>query len=137
VVIGAAGAGSSLGIALGTLLRVARPEVTVIATLVADALVAVVAAVFYGLPTAMLLGLVAGMAQSLGKLSLDALIQREIPERSRTSAFARAETLLQLSWVAGGFIGIAMPLVPHLGLGVAAGILVSWTGFVLYSRRLR
>lgn len=75
----------------------------------------------YGLPTAVLLGLTAGLAQSLGKLSLDALVQREVPERIRTSAFARSETLLQLSWVTGGFLGIALPLVPRLGLGVVAG----------------
>ncbi len=43
----------------------------------------------------------------MGKLSLDALVQRDVPERHRTSAFARSETLLQLSWVIGGFIGIA------------------------------
>ena len=71
------------------------------------------------------------------KLSLDALIQREVPERIRTSTFARSETLLQLSWVVGGFIGIVMPLNPQLGLGVAAGILVLWSGFVLHSRRVR
>jgi hypothetical protein len=37
--------------------------------------------------------------------------------------------------VVGGFIGIALPLDPHLGLGVAAGILVLWSGFVLATRR--
>jgi hypothetical protein len=83
--------------------------------------------VFYALPTAVLLGLTAGLAQSLGKLSLDALIQREIPERTRAGTFARSETLLQLAWVVGGFVGIALPLVPQLGLGVAAAILAVWT----------
>ena len=105
-----------------------------VVVLLADALLAVVAAALYGLVTAVLLGLTAGLAQSLGKLSLDATIQREVPERTRTSAFARSETLLQLSWVVGGFIGIALPLVPQLGLGVAAGILVAWAAFVLYAR---
>jgi MFS family permease len=135
LVIGAAGVGSTLGIALGSLLRSVRPDLTVVATLVADAVMTVVVAVFYGLPTAVLLGLTAGLAQSLGKLSLDALIQREVPERIRTSTFARSETLLQLSWVVGGFIGIAMPLNPQLGLGVAGGILVAWSAFVLHTRR--
>jgi MFS family permease len=137
LVVGAAGLGSAIGVALASLLRSVKPEVTVVATLLADALMTLTVAVFYGLPTAVLLGLTAGLAQSLGKLSLDALIQREIPERIRTSAFARSETLLQLSWVVGGFIGIAMPLNPQLGLGVAAGILVLWSAFVLRSRRLR
>ena len=137
LVVGAAGVGSTLGVALGSLLRSARPEITVVVTLLADAAMTVTVAVLYGLPTAVLLGLTAGLAQSLGKLSLDALIQHEVPERVRTSAFARAETLLQLSWVVGGFIGIAMPLNPHLGLGVAGAILVAWSAFVLHSRRER
>ncbi|HZJ05576.1 MAG TPA: MFS transporter [Nocardioidaceae bacterium] len=134
LVIGAAGLGSTIGIALGSLLKSAKPEIIVIAMLLTDAVVAVVVALFYSLPTAVLLGLTAGLAQSLGKLSLDALIQRDVPERIRTSAFARSETLLQLSWVVGGFIGIALPLIPQLGLGVAAAILVSWAVFVLRAR---
>jgi MFS family permease len=135
LVIGSAGVGSTLGIALGSVLRRIRPEVTVVATLVADAAVAVVVAALYGLPTAVLLGLTAGLAQSLGKLSLDALIQRDIPERTRAGTFARSETLLQLAWVVGGFIGIALPLVPQLGLGVAAAILIGWTVWVLLGLR--
>jgi MFS family permease len=135
LVVGAAGLGSTIGVALGSLLRTVRPEVTVVATLLTDTVMTVLVALLYGLPTAVLLGLTAGLAQSLGKLSLDALIQREVPERTRTSAFARSETLLQLSWVVGGFIGIALPLVPRLGLGVAAGILLLWTGFTLLPRR--
>jgi hypothetical protein len=91
--------------------------------------------VFYGLPTAILLGLTAGLAQALGKASLDALIQREVPDRTRASAFARSETLLQLAWVVGGFVGIAMPLVPQAGLGVAAALLVAVSVLVLASRR--
>ena len=135
LVIGSAGLGSTLGITLGSVLRNVRPEVTVVVALLADAAVTVVAALLYGLPTAVLLGLTAGLAQSFGKLSLDALIQREIPDHTRSSAFARSETLLQLSWVVGGFIGIALPLVPQIGLGVAAGILVAWCGWVLSGLR--
>jgi MFS family permease len=134
IVIGAAGLGSTVGIGLGSVLKSVKPEITVVVMLLADAAMAVVVAVFYGLVTAALLGLTAGLAQSLGKLSLDALIQREVPERTRTSAFARSETLLQLSWVVGGFIGIAMPLIPQVGLGVAAAILVVWSVWVLRPR---
>ncbi|MGZ6803918.1 MAG: MFS transporter, partial [Nocardioidaceae bacterium] len=112
-----------------------RPEVTVVATLLVDAAVAVLVALVWSLPTAVLLGLTAGLTQSFGKLSLDALIQREVPERVRASAFARAETLLQLAWVAGGFLGIALPLVPQLGLGVAAAVLVAWSAWTLSALR--
>ncbi len=135
LVIGAAGVGSALGVALGSVLRAVRPEVTVVLALLVDATVTAVAAAFYGLPTAVLLGLTAGLAQSFGKLSLDALIQRDVPEQTRVSAFARSETLLQLSWVVGGFLGITMPLVPQLGLGLAAALLVLWSGWVLSTRR--
>jgi MFS family permease len=135
LVIGAAGLGSTLGIALGSVLRRISPQVTVVVTLLADTVVAVVVALFYGLPAAVLLGLTAGLAQSLGKLSLDALIQREIPERRRAGTFARSETLLQLCWVVGGFIGIALPLDPEVGLGVLAAILVAWTAWTLSAVR--
>ena len=47
-------------------------------------------------------------------------MQRDVPEAVRTSAFARSETLLQLSWVVGGAIGIVLPLDGQLGLGIAA-----------------
>ena len=137
LVIGSAGLGGTIGIGLGSVLRRIRPEVTVVLMLLADAVVAVVVALFYGLPTAVLLGLTAGLAQSLGKLSLDALIQRDIPERTRAGTFARSETLLQMSWVIGGFIGITMPLVPRLGLGVAAAILVAWSLWTLAAVRRR
>ncbi len=140
LVIGAAGLGNTIGIGLGSVLKKITPSVTVVVALLADAAAAVVAAVFYGLPAAIALGLTAGVAQAMGKISLDALVQRDVPERHRTSAFARSETLLQLSWVIGGFIGIAIPPainddpLPQLGLGVLAGLMVAWTVFVLVRR---
>ena len=96
-------------------------------------LVAVIlAATLYGLPTVVALGLTAGVCQALGKLSLDSLIQREVPEATRSSAFARSETLLQLSWVLGGFLGIALPLDPSRpSLGVVAALLLAWTVVVM------
>jgi hypothetical protein len=49
--------------------------------------------------------------------------------------FARSETLLQLSWVVGGFLGIVLPLVPRLGLGVAAAALFAVTVWVVAAVR--
>ncbi len=133
--IGSAGVGNALGIGLGSVLRGVRPALVVLVVLVADTVVALVAAVLYGLPTVMLLGLAAGLCQALGKLSLDSLIQEEVPERFRSSAFARSETLLQLSWVAGGVLGIALPLVPQVGLGVITVVLAGVTAWVLQAYR--
>jgi len=124
-----------VGIGLGSVLRNLRAEVVVVVVLVADVVVAVLTAVFYGLPTVVLLALTAGVCQALGKLSLDSLIQKNVSEQTRSSVFARSETLLQLSWVVGGFLGIALPLVPRLGLGVAAAALLAVTVWVFAAVR--
>jgi len=135
LVIGAAGLGNAIGIGLGSVLRDLRPGAVVVAVLVADTAVTVLTAAVYTLVTVLLLGLTAGVCQALGKLSLDSLIQGEVGERNRSSTFARSETLLQLSWVLGGFLGIALPLVAPVGLGVAGAVLVAVTLWVLSSVR--
>ncbi|MGN6250475.1 MAG: MFS transporter [Marmoricola sp.] len=135
LVVGSAGLGNTVGIGLGSVLRRVRPATTVVLALLADAVMAVVAAVLYGLLAACLLGLTAGVSQAIGKLSLDSTIQRHVPEQNRTAAFARSETLLQLGWVLGGFLGIALPLIPRVGLGVLAGLMIGWTAVVLVGRR--
>ena len=71
---------------------------------------------FFGTVMVAALAATAGFSQALAKLSLDALIQRDVPEQVRTSAFARSETLLQMAWVVGGAIGIALPLNGALGM---------------------
>ncbi|WP_432942020.1 MFS transporter [Kribbella sp. CA-253562] len=123
-VIAAAGIGNSLGTLTGSLLKARKPEIVVLVVLLADAAVAVVVAILYGFPTLIVLGLVAGLCSSLGKLSLDAMIQRDVPETVRTSVFARSETVLQLSWVIGGGCGIILPLIPRLGFGFLAAVLL-------------
>ncbi|MFY0407655.1 MFS transporter [Solicola sp. PLA-1-18] len=131
LVIGAAGVGNTAGVLLGSVMKSRRPETTVLVVLAVDAALVTLAAVVWALPTAVLLGLTVGVCQSLGKLSLDALIQRDVPEAVRTSVFARSETLLQLAWVVGGFLGLGIGLqTPQLGLGVTAVILVVWFGLV-------
>lgn len=118
-----AGVGNACGTAVGAWLRARGPEV-IVATVLALALgTAVLAAVFFSTAAVAVLGAVAGFTQALSKLSLDAMIQRDVPEEVRTSAFARSETLLQMAWVVGGGIGIALPLNAVLGMSVAAGIL--------------
>ena len=132
IVVGAAGLGNFLGVVAASVLKRISPAITVTAVLVVDVGVAVVAALFYGVLTVALLGLVAGLGQALAKFSLDATIQRDIPHRVQASAFARSDTTLQLAWVIGGFVGIALPLdPPRLGLGVAAVVLAAWAVFVL------
>ncbi|MGE9697087.1 MULTISPECIES: MFS transporter [unclassified Streptomyces] len=125
----AAGAGNALGTAVGAWLRTRTPEL-IIVTVVGGVLgIAITAACLFSQFSVALLAACAGFAQALAKLSLDALIQREVPEQVRTSAFARSETMLQMAWVLGGAIGIALPLNGVLGLAVAGAIVATgWLG---------
>ena len=111
------------------------PAITLVVLLLADAAMVIVTAIFYGFVTLVALGLTAGLAQSLAKLSLDATIQDGVPRHVQASAFARSDTTVQLAWVVGGFVGIAMPLIPRLGLSVAGVVLVAWTVFAVGTRR--
>jgi hypothetical protein len=131
IVLGGAGLGNTAGIFIGSLLKRLDPSLLVVLALAADTVVVLVSALFYGVVVLGLLGLTAGLAQSLAKLALDSTIQREVPERVQSSAFARSDATLQLAWVVGGLLGIALPLMPRLGLGVAAGVLAAWSVLVL------
>ncbi|ROQ67071.1 MFS transporter [Streptomyces sp. 840.1] len=119
----AAGAGNALGTAVGSWLRARGPEIIIASVLGLALGVAVLAAAFFSTVMVAALAATAGFTQALSKLSLDAMIQRDVPEEVRTSAFARSETLLQMAWVVGGAIGISLPLNGVLGMAVAAGVL--------------
>lgn len=124
LVIALAAVGGGLGTALGTIVRRAHPEAIVVALLLALSLSALWAAFWYGLPSIATVALIAGLAQALGKLCLDSLIQDGVPDTVRTSAFARSETVLQLAWVLGGALGLGLPLSGPWGLGIA-GVLTA------------
>jgi MFS family permease len=130
LVAAAAGVGSTVGTTIGSRLG-ARPEVVVVVVLAILTVAASAGAFVYGIVTVVAVAAAAGLAQSLGKLSLDAIVQRDVPEAVRTSAFARSETVLQLSWVLGGGIGIALPLHGRLGLSIAAAGLLVILGLTL------
>jgi len=74
----------------------------------------------------------------LGKLALDALLQRDVDEGIRASVFARVETLLQLAWVLGGFAGIVLTLWRGAGgdLGFGAAAILMFLSFVYVIRGL-
>ncbi|ARF56936.1 MFS transporter [Streptomyces gilvosporeus] len=121
----AAGTGNALGTAVGAWLKARDPEAIIAGVLGLALSVTVLAAVFYEVMAPVVVtaaAACAGLCQALAKLSLDATIQRDVPEAVRTSAFARSETALQLSWVVGGALGISLPLIGVLGMAVASGL---------------
>lgn len=136
VVGAAAGLGSFAGNAIGARQRFDHSEALVLAAVGIAATGAAFAAVLPGIGTVALAALVAATCSALAKVALDAVVQRELPEQSRASAFGRSETVLQLAWVFGGALGV---LLPHdtfrLGFGVVAGVMVlAGTQAVLVSR---
>jgi hypothetical protein len=138
LVVGGAGVGNTIGTLIGSAASSRRPEQVVIGVLVLDVTVLAGVGIFFTWWTAVILGLTVGICQSLGKLSLDALIQRDVPERVRTSMFARSETLLQLGWVSGGLAGIglfSLDASPQVGLLVIGGVLIAWLALVVSRAR--
>lgn len=127
-IVGAgAGAGGFLGNALGARRRFDRPDAVVITCLSVSLAATVVAAVLVGLTTAAVVALVGATASALLKVCLDAVVQRDMPEAARASAFGRSETILQLSWVFGGALGVLLPPTWWIGFTVISAVLAVGT----------
>jgi hypothetical protein len=129
----AAGVGSFVGTAIGSRMHTAAPDRLVLISAASAAAITLLAAVFYSFAMAAVVAGVAAVTNALGKVALDAIIQREVPDSLRASAFARSETWLQMSWVVGGALGIALPPTGWLGFTVAAALLVLAVGLVVWS----
>ena len=128
------GVGNFLGSIVGNVLKDHRPERIAMLSVLAATLASIATAIWYGIVTLVVLGLVLGLSSQLAKLCFDALVQREVPENVRTSVFAWSETMLQMLWVVGGALGIMLPLNPYVGFSVCALALV-WT--ILMAARQR
>jgi hypothetical protein len=129
----AAGLGSFVGTAIGSRMHAAAPDRLVLISAASAAAITLLAAVFYSFAMAAVVAGVAAVTNALGKVALDAIIQREVPESLRASAFARSETWLQMAWVVGGALGIALPPIGWLGFTVAAALLGLAVGLILWS----
>src|SRR5690606_16929683 len=114
----AAGAGGLIGAAVASWVRARSPQMTVLITLAVVAATGVVTAFLFGLWAALAVALVAALAQELGKLALDAIVQRGIGEEVRSSTFGVVEALLQIAWVAGGLAGLVMSLLVSASTGL-------------------
>ena len=141
-VLGGMGVGNMTGTALGTRIKVAHPEVVIVISAVVAAVTCVLAALLFSITVAVVAVYIGAVANSLSKIALDALVQRDVVETLRSSAFARSETFLQLAWVFGAAVGVVLPTSHTLGgaVGFWAGALVVGavaTVIVLRDRALR
>jgi MFS family permease len=115
----AAGGSGVLGTVIGARARGRTSPSLLLVVLAIVTALSFIAGLFFGLSSIVLVAVGAGIAQTIGKLALDSTIQQHVPEEVRTSAFARSETTLQLSFVVGGAVGL-LPVAGAVGF-LAAG----------------
>ncbi|MGN6605704.1 MAG: MFS transporter [Jatrophihabitans sp.] len=108
-VVGAAGVGNFLGTAIGTRLAMHRPELIIVISVCTAAFACLLVALLFDILVAILGMLVAAITNALSKIALDALIQRDVVETLRSTAFGKSETFLQLAWVVGAAVGVVLP----------------------------
>jgi MFS family permease len=134
----AAGIGGLTGTGVGAAVKTRAPHMMLYGTLMVTTVITVACAVFFTLWTALVVAFVGGFGQSLGKLSLDAVVQRRIGEEIRSSTFAVSETVHQMVWVIGGVVGLGASMIAdgRVALGIVAAALAA-TLVALLSRRVR
>jgi MFS family permease len=81
---------------------------------------AVVATIGRGRVSMFVAATVLALCSSMGRHAFDSMLQRETSSETRSRAFARAETLLQLAWVAGALIPTASSMSAGWGFALVA-----------------
>jgi MFS family permease len=130
--------GGMLGTGIGSALRSRAPLAMIFTVLGLVTIISAACAIVFGLWSVLLVALVAAIGQTLVKVALDSVLQREIPEETRSSTFAFSETVHQLALVGGGLIGLALSLTGSGLTGLtfaAAGLLLAMCGLVISRRR--
>lgn len=130
--------GGILGTVIGSALRSRAPLAMIFTVLCLVTITSAVCAIMFGLWSVLLVALAAAIGQTLVKVALDSVLQREIPEDRRASTFAFSETVHQLALVGGGLIGLALSLTGSglTGLTFAAVmLLLAMCGLVISRRR--
>ncbi len=135
----AVAAGGMLGTAIGSALRSRSPQAVMFTVLGLATAASTACAVLFSLWSVLAVALAAAIAQTLVKVALDSILQREIPEETRSSAFAFSETLHQLALVGGGLAGLLLSMTGSgfAGLTVAAAGLLIALAWLLVGRRRR
>lgn len=119
LLIAAAAVGGLAGSLVAPPLRRRLPEEAIIvASLVVAGVAGLLVGRWFSLAAAAALVFFIGMTSGTAKLAFDSIVQRVTPEGGRGWAFARFESVLQLSWVGGALIPLILPI-PG-GPGVAA-----------------
>jgi MFS family permease len=104
------GVGGFLGNLVAPQLRkITREEVILAGSLIAPALMCLVAARSASLTWTMLAATLVAAGAASGRVAFDSLLQRDAPDAVRGRSFARFETRFQITWVIGALIPVAIP----------------------------
>ena len=127
ILIGSAAIGTLFGAILAPRLkRGLREEGILTITMLIAAIAGLLAGYWFSVQAAAILVFVFDTASGAAKVAFDALVQKGTSEAGRGYAFARYESVLQLSWVFGGLVPllISVPSGPGvIGAGVVATLL--------------
>lgn len=109
--------------------RTASEERIITGVLVAAMLGGVVASWLGAVRGAMVLAVMVAGSSAAAKLAFDSLVQRDAPDANHGRTFSRFEGRFQLSWAAGAFVAVVVPLSAELGYGLVAlgtGLALVW-----------
>jgi len=137
--VAAAAAGGLVAMGIGSMIGSRAPEMLLFTMLAIATVVTAGCAWFFGFGAALIVAFVAALGTGLAKLAQDSIVQREISEDVRSSAFAVSETLHQLSWVVGGLAGLLVSMLNNgqAGLGITAACLAVALVYLIVRRRQR
>ena len=137
--VAAAAAGALVAMGIGSAIGSHAPAALMYTMLALATVVTAGCAWFFSFGTALIVAFVAALCTGLAKLAQDSIVQREISEDVRSSAFAVSETLHQLSWVVGGLAGLLVSMLNNgqAGLGITAGCLAVALAYLIIQRRQR
>jgi len=138
-VVGVAAVAGNLSGAISAplLRRVVREELLLGGVMVLTAIVAFASAAGPSRLSAAGLALTVGAATSLGKLSFDAIVQRDAPDANQGRSFAKFETRFQLAWVVGALIPVVFFEVLPIWLGFLILAIASSVGSFFFLGGLR
>jgi hypothetical protein len=137
--VAAAAAGGLVAMGIGSMIGSRAPQILLFGMLVVATVATAACAWYFGFGAALIVAFVSALGTGLAKLALDSIVQREISEDVRSSAFAVSETLHQLSWVVGGLAGLLVSLLNNgqAGLAITAACLATALVFLIIQRRQR
>ena len=141
LLIGAAAIGGLVAALVAPPLRRRMAEESIIvASLVVAGAAGLLVGRWFSLVAAAALVFFIGMTSGTAKLAFDSIVQRVTPEGGRGWAFARFESILQLSWVGGALVPLIVPIPGGPGVagaGVTAGGLAGLYALGRYRVRRR